>query len=115
MNGTELEDLYHDLNTMSLSNNCDPRQHGNLTGGNYVADHYLHVDELANGLMDWICHTQKTTNKQEMISKMNWVKWATEKTMWSWISSRIAETYYDLQTNKKQTKHRNYLKIVIPK
>lgn len=54
MNGSELDDLYHDMNTMSLSNNCDPRQHSNLPGGNYVGDHYLHgvVDELANGLMD---------------------------------------------------------------
>lgn len=53
MNGSELDDLYHDMNTMSLSNNCD-QQHGHLTGGNYVTDHYLHgvVDELANGLID---------------------------------------------------------------
>lgn len=54
MNGSELDDLYHDMNTMSLSNNCDPRQHSNLDGGNYVGDHYLHgvVDELANGLIE---------------------------------------------------------------
>ncbi|KAG4067279.1 hypothetical protein HA402_000270 [Bradysia odoriphaga] len=54
MNGSELDDLYQDMNTLSLSNNCDPRQHGNVTGGNYAADHYLHgvVDELANGLID---------------------------------------------------------------
>lgn len=54
MNGSEFDDLYHDMNTLSLSNNCDPRQHGNLTGGNFVAEHYLHgvADELANGLID---------------------------------------------------------------
>lgn len=54
INGSEIDDLYHDMNTLSLSTNCDPRQHANLTGGNYVADHYLHgmVDELTNCLMD---------------------------------------------------------------
>lgn len=55
MNGSELDDLYQDMNTLSLSNNCDSRQHGNLTGGNFVADHFLHggvVDELASSLID---------------------------------------------------------------
>ncbi|KAJ6638598.1 Protein FAM193A [Pseudolycoriella hygida] len=54
LNVSELDDLYHDLNVLSLSHNCDPRQQINSSDGSYATEHYLHglADELANGMVD---------------------------------------------------------------